>query len=118
MCDHTNDPGGREAAMVVLDPGTPERRGRDGVWCDPCLVPLVKALNDGGVRTIASCCGHGKVYGSIALADGRWLAIMPDADWRAWDSRINETQEGTATQELHILDATAAPAGAGIEVPR
>jgi hypothetical protein len=85
--------------MVVLDPGTPERQGRDGVWCDPCLAPLVKALNDGGVRTIASCCGHGKVYGSIALADGRWLTIMPDADWRAWDSRINETQEAARLRE-------------------
>jgi len=76
MCDHTNDPGGREAAMVVLDPGTPERHGRDGVWCDPCLVPLIRALNDGGVRTIASCCGHGTVEGWIALADGRQLGIF------------------------------------------
>lgn len=76
MCDHTNDLGGREAAMVVLDPGTPERHGRDGVWCDPCLVPLIKALNDGGVRTIASCCGHGATEGWIALGDGRQLGIF------------------------------------------
>lgn len=61
--------------MVVLDPGTPERLGRDGVWCDPCLVPLIKALNDGGVRTVASCCGHGCRNGSIILADGRELVI-------------------------------------------
>ena len=81
MCNHENDPGGREAAMVVVDPGSPERLGRDGVWCDPCLIPLVKALNDGGVRTIASCCGHGHVpFGSIALADGRELLILPDYD--------------------------------------
>lgn len=74
MCDHTP----RETAMVVLDPGTPERHGRDGVWCDPCLAPLIRALNDGGVRTVASCCGHGAVPGSIILADGRWLMILPD----------------------------------------
>jgi hypothetical protein len=46
-----------------------------GVWCDPCLVPLVRALNDGGIPTKASCCGHGKRNGSIVLADGRELVI-------------------------------------------
>lgn len=71
MCDHEN----REAAMVVLDPGTPERNGRDGVWCDPCLAPLVKALNDGGLPTVASCCGHGGRPGFVSLADGRELFI-------------------------------------------
>lgn len=75
MCDYSPR---REAAMVVLDPGTPERHGRDGVWCDPCLTPLVKALNDGGTRTVSSCCGHGTHFGGIALADGRWLVIAPD----------------------------------------
>lgn len=77
MCDHSPN---REAAMVVLDPGTPEHHGRDGVWCDPCLVPLVRALNDGGLRTVASCCGHGQVPGSVVLEDGRWLMILPDDD--------------------------------------
>lgn len=76
MCDHTNDPGGREAAMVVLDPGTPERQGRDGVWCDPCLVPLIRALNAGGISTVASCCGHGRITGSIILRDDQHLIIM------------------------------------------
>ncbi len=76
MCNHEN----REAAMVIVDPGTPERNGRDGVWCDPCLEPIVRALNEGGVRTVASCCGHGRSHGNIALADGRELIIMPDFD--------------------------------------
>lgn len=87
MCDHEN----REAAMVVLDPGTPERHGRDGVWCDPCLVPLVKALNDGGVRTVASCCGHGAKDGSICLTDGRVLRIYPDLD--AFMESMREKEE-------------------------
>jgi hypothetical protein len=91
MCDHTNDPGGRESAMVVLDPGTPERHGRDGVWCDPCLVPLVKALNDGGVRTIASCCGHGDADGWIGLEDGRQLGIYSSLD------RIHEVRNARPT---------------------
>lgn len=83
MCDHTSDPGGREAAMIVLDPGTPERSGRDGVWCDPCLADLVGALNAAGLRTVTSCCGHGTDVGSIVLADGRELVIRqfgPTAD--------------------------------------
>lgn len=85
MCDHTNDPGGREAAMVVLDPGTPERHGRDGVWCDPCLAPLVKALNDGGIRTVASCCGHGKAPTSVLLEDGdRWLLVLSREEAQAY----------------------------------
>lgn len=67
MCNHNP----REAAMTVIGPG---------VWCDPCLVPLVRALNEGGVPTIASCCGHGDRPGNIVLADKRELFIMPDRD--------------------------------------
>lgn len=85
MCNHEN----REAAMVVLDPGTPERHGRDGVWCDPCLVPLIKALNGAGIRTTSSCCGHGRSLGGISLADGRWLVIAPDDEaWRRIDTTL------------------------------
>lgn len=51
---------------------------KDGVWCDPCLVPLVKALNDAGIRTVASCCGHGHRPGNIVLEDGRELVIARD----------------------------------------
>lgn len=45
---------------------------------DECLKPLIEALNNAGVKTIASCCGHGKQPGNIALADGRELIIAPD----------------------------------------
>jgi hypothetical protein len=81
MCDHSADPGGREAAMVEAYPG---------VWCDPCIAPIVRALNESdllavpsrlnpaGVRTVASCCGHGKRPGRVSLADGRELLIVPD----------------------------------------
>lgn len=67
--------GSREAAMVVVerhDDGTPS------VWCDPEIVDLVRALNAGGVRTVASCSGHGERFGNIALADGRELLIAPN----------------------------------------
>lgn len=42
---------------------------------DSCIVPLVRALDDAGIRTIASCCGHGHRPGSIAIEDGRELLI-------------------------------------------
>lgn len=78
MCNHAN----REAAMTVLDEKT---------WCDPCLAPLVKALNDSGIRTTSSCCGHHHRPGWVSLADGRWLMIAPDDEWMDWlSSRIYE----------------------------
>lgn len=67
MCEHDN----REAAMTVLSPG---------VWCDPCIASIVKALNDGGLRTVASCCGHNHSPPRISLADGRELRILTP-DW-------------------------------------
>jgi hypothetical protein len=52
-----------------------DHNGTPTVYCDPCIAPLVAALNDGGLPTVASCCGHGKSVGSIALRDGRELII-------------------------------------------
>ncbi len=71
MCDFDD----RERAMVVL---ARHDDGRARVWCDPCIAPLVEALNNGGILTVASCCGHGKVPGNIALRDGRELVIVKD----------------------------------------
>ena len=42
---------------------------------DSCLVGLVDALNDAGILTKQSCCGHGKGPGEILLQDGRILTI-------------------------------------------
>lgn len=67
MCDHSPN---REAAMVVV---------QEGIWCDPCLEPLIRALNDGGLPTVASCCGHGHYSGWVALTDGRYLSLHADA---------------------------------------
>ena len=63
---------------------TPARLSHNGaaygkvVDIDRCIAPLVEALNGGGIRTVASCCGHGKGMGNIALEDGRELEICPD----------------------------------------
>ena len=45
---------------------------------DPCLVSIIKALNEGGIKTVASCCGHGRRPGNIVLANGRELVICRD----------------------------------------
>jgi len=42
---------------------------------DLCLAPLVAALNQAGIDTRASCCGHGHRPASIALRDGREIII-------------------------------------------
>lgn len=48
------------------------------VCIDSCIVTLIRILNDGGFKTVASCCGHNNRPGSIILADGRELIICPD----------------------------------------
>jgi len=54
-------------------------RGR--VECiDRCISQIVASLNAGNVQTVASCCGHGKLFGSIILQDGRCLVICPDLE--------------------------------------
>lgn len=73
MCDHKN----RESAMEIVER---DSSGRPTVWCDPCLYSLIKALNIYGIRTVASCCGHGRRPGNIVLEDGRELIIAPNFD--------------------------------------
>jgi len=45
------------------------------IGVDKCIAPIVRALNDAGITTDASCCGHNNGPGSIVLADGRELLI-------------------------------------------
>ncbi|MCK5601619.1 hypothetical protein KAR91_07120 [Candidatus Pacearchaeota archaeon] len=48
------------------------------VSIDSCIAPIVQALNNAGIATVASCCGHNKRPGNIVLKDGRELIIVPD----------------------------------------
>ena len=47
---------------------------------DSCIAELVSALNESGIGTVASCCGHGSRPGCIALADGRELFIAANCE--------------------------------------
>ncbi len=80
MCDYQH----REQAMVTVRPG---------VWCDPCLVPLVRALYENGFPTVSSCCGHGKAHPAVALADGRWVVIVPTSTFQVMDLRIDSEEK-------------------------
>ena len=42
---------------------------------DRCIAAIVVALNNGGLYTGGSCCGHGKGPGCISLHDGTVLTI-------------------------------------------
>lgn len=65
----------REQQMVVIER---DEKGVPTIWCDPEVATIVAALNSGGVRTVASCSGHGVRPGAVALADGRELVIAKD----------------------------------------
>ena len=56
---------------------------------DFCVADIVAALNAANISTTASCCGHGKVDGSILIADGRELKISGGV--RPWEN--NEITE-------------------------
>ena len=43
---------------------------------DPCIKELVKNLKKLGVRTLSSCCGHGK-YPSTLVVDIGFSKILP-----------------------------------------
>ena len=45
---------------------------------DFCITSLVSALNEYGIKTRSSCCGHGKRRGTILLQDGRTLIIAKE----------------------------------------
>ena len=61
---------GRDEPTVTVD-----IHGGGIAGVDESIAPLVKLLNDGGIKTVASCSGHGHRPGNIALADGRELII-------------------------------------------
>lgn len=70
MCEHGTDV---ELEKLLAFNGKWHRR----TWkIDACIAPIVKALNEGGIDTTASCCGHGTGPGRIDLADGRVLLLV------------------------------------------
>ena len=52
---------------------------------DYCIADLVAALNAANIRTVASCCGHGKIPASIVIEDGREISIPIEQVVRPWE---------------------------------
>lgn len=76
MCEQ-----GDTVSMPIGVPAWLSRSGKaytETVAVDRCIAALVRAINDGGIATVASCCGHGRITGNIILADGRELEIFPN----------------------------------------
>jgi len=86
MCEH-----GNTKTLIIND---------RLVDIDSCILPLVKMFNKNGYETIASCCGHGKIPGNIALADGRFIDIHPNKEsWVNQPERIQELED--ALTKIH-----------------
>ena len=69
---------------VGLCAATPVQ-GRTRIKVDACIAPLVQMLNDYGIETIASCCGHGQVKESSIIVDAKNISLRPldDGSYRA-----------------------------------
>lgn len=83
---------------VLVEIATASVRGPDGKMrgIDACIAPLVKVLNDVGIGTRSSCCGHGRQLGSVALADGRELIIAPDSSTARRIDQLMDDRAGAA----------------------
>ena len=71
---------------------------------DLCLKHLLRVINEGGFKTIASCCGHGHQPGNIMLADGREIFIMPDWNSARQLSNLFRGINGELAHNPGILD--------------
>ena len=76
---------------------------------DSCLALLIATLNTvPKYATVACCCGHGKMPGSVLLADGRALVLMTreqhDAYFAASPSPLAAEGEAEVTEEM-VLSA-------------
>ena len=59
---------------VLLTSGEIKERG-----VEKCVIHLVKALNDAGIPTAASCCGHKRGFGNVVI-DPRRVSITFGVD--------------------------------------
>lgn len=76
MCEHD----GTFRSQTTVRLAHPRSDGAATAGVDPCIAPIVQALNDAGIQTLASCCGHGHRPGSIILEDGREILIARSRD--------------------------------------
>ncbi|MEX2450931.1 MAG: hypothetical protein WD407_08765 [Rhodospirillales bacterium] len=104
-CDRCDGPGGeitfRNQVVMPVNGKV--------ICIDWCIHHIVAALNAGGVRTVASCCGHGKQDGRVDLEDGRVL-IVKSGGWN-----MNNTGESTASINKRVDDESWPAVKEGLE---
>lgn len=69
---------GENQTVELIQPACIAAEGSDtrkAVLVDRCIAGIVQALNSAGIRTLGSCCGHGKSSGEILLEDGRRIIV-------------------------------------------
>jgi len=59
-----------EVTILATGSHTGKER-KDMKLIDKCLAPLIKMLNEYGIKTLSSCCGHGKTKKSWIMIDPR-----------------------------------------------
>lgn len=96
----------REERMVTLERNS---KGVPTVWCDPEIADVVAALNTHGLRTVASCSGHGHRPGVVALQDGRQLMVFDnEGDFKAaqavFPKDINGDRVPEQSEDTQLLD--------------
>ena len=99
MCEHGTD--------IEVNVKITARRSHTGeayfrdMPVDSCLAPIVQALQQGGIDMDGSCCGHGKLEGSIILADGRWLVVLEPELAEEYRVNANVDRGQTITDVIH-----------------
>lgn len=85
-----------------------DANGRPTVFCDPCIAPWVRALNQYGFRTLASCCGHDRTKPIITYEtdEGDRHLVIEDATHVAVYDDLDEAMvaiQGDMRQQITVL---------------
>lgn len=59
---------------------------------DYCISNIVASLNAGNIKTIASCCGHGRLSPSVILENDVWIVLMTEKEAKEYYDKQNKEQ--------------------------
>jgi hypothetical protein len=57
-------------------------------YCDKCISKEIETLHEQGIKTVASCCGHGKIPHTIAVYD-EYFEKMLELGYKIDDKEVN-----------------------------
>jgi len=69
---------GKQKEVVLCEPK--EISNRQIIDVDACLAPLVQMLNEYGIKTLACCCGHGKIKTSSVIISSKNVKLYSVGD--------------------------------------